>query len=336
MISGYAQNGQSVEALNSFSQMQLAGVQPDSKTFACLLSACANLAAFEQGVSIHGVVIRSGFQSVVLVENALIDMYAKCGYLEKARGSFDKIPQRNLVSWNVMISGYALNGCGKEAVELFEQMQQSGISPNDVTFISVLCVCCHAGLVGEGQQYFDSMTRYDHIKPTMEHYIFMVDLLGRAGLLDKAEDFINKMPIQPNASVWRILLGACRVHRNVEIGEHVAEQLFEMDPLNAANYVVMSSIYLSAGRWEDAENVRRMMKERGIKKMPGCSWIEVKQQVHLFHVGDESPTHTQTQTIYETLEKPSMHINVIGYLSDTKFALHDAVDVYKDQILCNT
>ncbi|XP_059072783.1 pentatricopeptide repeat-containing protein At3g16610 [Cryptomeria japonica] len=299
LISGCAQNGQSEEALNLFGQMQLAGVQPDSKAFATALSACANLADMEQGMLFHETIIRSGFLPSVLVENALIDMYAKCGNLDKARDLFDKMHQRNLVSWNVMISGYAIHGRGKEALQIFEQMQQFGTTPSDVTFVSILCACCHAGLVDEGQQYFDSMTEFYHITPSMEHYVFMVDLLGRAGLLNKAEDFIHKMEMHHAASLWRCLLGACGIHKNVEIGERAAGHLYELDPNNGANYVLMSNIYLAAGRWEDAENVRRMMKNRSIKKMPGYSWIEVDKQVHVFRSGNK--LHAQTPNIIEDI-----------------------------------
>eukprot|EP01018_Ginkgo_biloba_P000442 Gb_36920 [translate_table: standard] len=286
MIAGYSQNGHHEEALNLFQQMQLSGMKPNSKTFASVLPAYANLAALEQGMEIHEEIIRSGFQSDVFVGNALVDMYAKCGSIEKARDLFDKMHHRDIISWTAMISGYAMHGCGKEAVELFEQMQHSGIKPNHVTLVSVLSACCHAGLVDEGQKYFDCMMKHYQITPTMEHYSCMVDLLGRAGHLDEAQDFINKMPIKPDATVWGCLLGACRIHNNIELGECMAEHLFELDPENAAPYVLLSNIYAAAGRWDGIEKVRKMMKDRSVKKMPGYSWIEVNKQVHAFLVGD--------------------------------------------------
>eukprot|EP01018_Ginkgo_biloba_P002747 Gb_11036 [translate_table: standard] len=208
MIAGYVQNGQGLKALKFFRQMELAGVKPNLKTFVSVLPACAELAALEQGVDIHENITRSGFKSDVFVESALVDMYAKCGSLEKARDVFDKMNQRNAISWTAMIGGYAMHGCANEALELFEQMQHFGKKPDHVTLVCVLSACCHAGLVDEGRQYFDCMSQYYHITPTMEHYGCMVDLLGRAGRLDEAQDFVNSMSIKPDATVWRCLLGA--------------------------------------------------------------------------------------------------------------------------------
>eukprot|EP01018_Ginkgo_biloba_P002616 Gb_35467 [translate_table: standard] len=331
MIAGYAQNGQGVEALKFFRQMQLAGVKPDPKTFSSVLPACANLAALEQGMDIHEEIIRSGFQSDIFVVNALLDMYAKCGIIEKARDLFDKMHQRNAVSWTAMIAGYAMHGCGNEALKLFEQMQHSGINPNHVTLVSVLSACCHAGLVDEGRRYFDCMSRYYHIIPVMEHYRCMVDLLGRAGRLNEAQDFINKMPIKPDSIVWVCLLSACRKYKNMELGESVAEHLFELNPKNATPYVLLSNMYAAAGRWDDIENVRRMMKDRRIKKTPGCSWIEVNKQVHVFLVGDR--LHPQTHKIYAKLERLSGQMNAAGYVPDTRFALNDVEEEQKEQFV---
>eukprot|EP01018_Ginkgo_biloba_P002434 Gb_04611 [translate_table: standard] len=253
MIAGCAQNGHGVEALELFRQMQLENLKPDSKTLASVLPACANLTALEQGMEIHERLIRSGFQCDVFVESALVDMYAKCGSIEQARHLFDKMHQRNIVSWTAIMAGYAMHGCAKEALKLFEQMQHSGMNPDHVTLVCVLSACCHAGLVDKGRQYFNRMSQSYHITPTMEHYGCMVDLLGRAGLLAEAQDFINKMPIKPDISVWGCLLGACRVHNNVELGERVADCLFELNPTNAAPYVVLSNIYAAAGRWDGIE-----------------------------------------------------------------------------------
>jgi pentatricopeptide repeat protein len=211
-------------------------------------------------------------------------MYAKCGNLEKAREVFDKIHKPVVASWNMIIAGYAMHGCGKEALELFEQMQHSGTKPDTVTLLSVLSACCHAGLVDEGQHHFHCMSTLYHITPEMEHYGCMVDLLGRAGLLDEANDFINKMPIKPDATVWRCFLGACRTHINVELGEYVAERLIELDPDNASPYVLLSNIYAAAGKWDGLKKMRKMMKDRKVEKQPGCSWINVDKNVYTFNV----------------------------------------------------
>jgi pentatricopeptide repeat protein len=286
MVAGYVQNGQSVKALELFQQMQLEDVKPDSNTFASVLSACADLAALEQGMEIHEEIVRSEFQSNLFVANALVDMYAKSGNVGKARDLFDNMHQRDVVSWTTMIAGYAMHGCAKEALKLFQQMQKFDVKPNRATLVCVLSACCHAGLVDEGRQYFDCMSKSYHIVPSMEHYGCMVDLLVRAGQLIEAQNFINRMPIKPDATVWGCLLAGCRIHNNIELAECVAECLFELDPKNAAPYVLLSNMYAAVGRGDGIEMVRRMMKERGVEKMPGCSWIEINKQVHVFLIGD--------------------------------------------------
>ncbi|XP_057868481.2 pentatricopeptide repeat-containing protein At5g39350 [Cryptomeria japonica] len=285
MIAGYAQKGWGEEALRIFQQMLLAGILPNAKTFACVLPACADLVALEQGMGIHEQVIRSGFKSDVIVTTALIDMYAKCGRLHIARHLFDRMHKRDVVSWTAVIAGYAMHGRAHEALSLFEQMKQSGIHPNHVTLLCVLSACCHAGLVNQGWQYFKCISEYYHITPKIEHYGCMVDLIGRAGHLHGAQQFVTNMPIKPDAFVWRCLLGACVMHSNVELGEFAAEQLFELKPTDAAPYVLLSNIYAVFGRWDDIEKIRKMMRDRGVKKTPGCSWIEVNKHVHAFVTG---------------------------------------------------
>eukprot|EP01018_Ginkgo_biloba_P008462 Gb_26311 [translate_table: standard] len=333
MISGYADNGYFDEALKLFRQMQVTGMEPNSVTFACVLSTCANLAALHEGKEVHGDVIRSGFQYDIVVGNALVDMYAKCGSIEYARNVFDKMRRRVVVSWNAMIGGYAMHGCGKQALQLFEQMKYRGIKPDHVTFIGVLSACCHAGLLDDGWHYFHCMSRDYDITPSLAHYGCMVDLLGRTGCLEDAEDFINKMPIKPGVAVWRSLLGACRIHANIELGERVAGRLFESDPENAGHYVLLSNIYAAAGRWDDVEKVRKMMKEMGIEKVPGCSWIEVDNKVYTFFVGDRS--YPQKQEICVMLERLSGQMKEAGYVPETNFVLHDVEEEQKEHILCH-
>eukprot|EP01018_Ginkgo_biloba_P034533 Gb_39697 [translate_table: standard] len=331
MIQGYAQNGYFDQALKLFRQMQLKRVRPDSDTFATVLPTCAHLATLGHGKAVHGDIIKSGFQSGVFVESALVDMYAKCGSLEDARKVFDEMNEKNTVSWTAMIVGYAIHGCGKEALQLFEQMQQAGANPDHVTFVGVLSACCHAGLVDDGWEYFDRMTRDYHITPLLEHYRCMIDVLGRAGHLNEAHDFIEKMPIKPDAAVWGSLLGACTIHNNIELGESVAKRLFELDSKNAAHYVLLSNIYAAAGRWDNIEKVRRMMKHRWVEKMPGCSWIEVNNRMHAFLIGDRS--HTQMQEIYAKLACLSGQMKELGYVAETRFVLHDVEEEQKEHIL---
>eukprot|EP01018_Ginkgo_biloba_P019043 Gb_02373 [translate_table: standard] len=321
MIAGYSQSGYANEALKLFNQMQVTGIKPDSITIVKVLPTCVQLATLQQGECIHGYAIRSGFESDIFVGTALIDMYAKCGSLKTARHVFDKMSKRNIASWNAMISGYGIHGNCDDALALYLQMQESNIKPNDITFVCVLSACSHAGLVDEGRKYFACMSQDYYITPRMEHYACIVDLLGRAGCLDEAQDFIQNMPLEPGSSVWGALLGACRIHCNIELGELVAERIFDLEPDNAGYYVLLSNIYAAAGRWDGVAKVRTMMKDRGLKKTPGCSLIEVNNRVHAFLVGDRS--HPQSELIYETLDLLYGQMKEGGYVPNTKFALHD-------------
>eukprot|EP01018_Ginkgo_biloba_P019525 Gb_02229 [translate_table: standard] len=330
MIAGYAQNGQANEALTLFNQMQLAGIKLDLGTMLSVLPACAHLAALQQGKWIHGYIIRSEFQSEV-VWTALIDMYAKCGAIENAWRLFIKMSTRDVVSWNAMIAGYGMHGYGQDALALFSQMLQTDIKPNDISFICILSACSHAGMVEEGRQCFDCMIQDYFITPSVEHYACMVDLLGRAGHLEEAHNLIKSMPLEPGASVWGALLGACRICCNIELGECVAERLLELEPEKAGRYVLLSNIYAAAGRWEDVGKVRTMMKERGVQKTPGCSLIEVHNRVHSFRVGDRS--HPQSEKIYAMLETLTGQIKEAGYVPNTNFVLHDVEEELKENML---
>eukprot|EP01018_Ginkgo_biloba_P001961 Gb_38292 [translate_table: standard] len=331
MIAGYTQNGLGEEALKFFCQMQSVGSKLDQFTFSSALRACATLAAMEQGNRIYACIIKNGFESDVFVGSSLVDMYSKCGRIEDACKIFDTMHERNVVSWNAMITGYAQHGLGKQAIELFEQMQQAGIKPSHITFIGVLFACSHVGLVAEGFHYFDIMSQDYGITPSVEHYTCMVDLLGRAGHLLEAESFIYKMPFEPGAVVWRALLGACRVHGNMELGKRAAEYSIKLEPQEAATYVLLSNIYASAGRWDDVVKVRNMMKDQGVIKEPGRSWIEVKNRVHEFIAEDRS--HPRKEEIYAMLEILIGQMKMAGYVPDTKFVLHDLEPEQKEPYL---
>eukprot|EP01018_Ginkgo_biloba_P011245 Gb_34297 [translate_table: standard] len=331
MIAGYAQNGYAKEALTFFHEMQLAGIKPDSVTMVSVIPALAHLAALQQGKLIHAYSIRRQFDSDVILETALIDMYAKCGNIEIARQVFDKMSEINVVSWSAMIAGYGMHGRGEDAIALFSQMQEIGMKPDHITFTCLLCACSHAGLVDEGWKYFDCMSQDYEITPSVEHYACMVDLLGRAGHLDEAQNFIRNMPFEPSARVWGALLGACRIHHDIELGECVAERLFDLKPDNDGIYVLLSNIYATAGRWDDVAKVRTMMKDRGLLKTPGCSFIEVNNTVHAFLVGDRS--HPQSQKIYATLDTLLEQMKAAGYVPDTDFVLHDVEEEVKEHLL---
>eukprot|EP01018_Ginkgo_biloba_P020997 Gb_22288 [translate_table: standard] len=332
VVVGYTQNGHYDEALKLFQQMELAGMKPDSVTIASVLPACTYIAVLQQGKEIHDYIIRRGLDSDVFVGNALIDMYAKCGSIEEARQVFDKMPQRDVVSWSAIIAGYGMHGHGKVALSLFYQMELTGMKPDHITFVAVLSACSHAGMVNEGRQYFDSMSRVYHITPRLEHYTCLVDILGRAGCLDEALDIIQKMPFEPSAGVWGALLGACRIHCNIDLAERVAEHLFNLEPNKSGYYVLLSNIYAVTGRWDDVAKVRTMMKKKGVKKAPGCSWVEAQNRVHAFVVGDKS--HPQSTKIYEILESLAREMEKAGYVAKTNFVLHDVEEEEKEHIIC--
>eukprot|EP01018_Ginkgo_biloba_P030832 Gb_14950 [translate_table: standard] len=321
MITGYAKCG-SIEA---------ARVKPDMITMVSLFSACAHLAALQQGKCIHDYVIRSGFEFDVSVGTALVDMYAECENIEIACLLFDKMCEKDVVSWNVMVAGYGMHGYGKHVISLFGQMQRAGMKPDSISFVGLLSACSHAGLVDEGWKIFNNMSRDYCITPIMEHYTCMVDLLGRAGLLDEAQGFIKKLPIEPDACVWGALLGACRIPCNVELEKLVSECLLDLDPNNAGNYALLSNIYDAAAMWDDVAKVRAMLKYMELEKSPGCSWIKIKNRVHTFLVGDRS--HSQSEKIYAMLESLAGQMKEAGYVPDMSFVLYDVEEEEKEQIL---
>eukprot|EP01018_Ginkgo_biloba_P004259 Gb_29466 [translate_table: standard] len=331
MLVGYAQHGHCEKALVLFDKMRQAGVQPDQFTFATVIRSCAGLPALQQGKQIHAHIIKSGNESDFILQNALIDLYAKSGIMENAHQVFDSMSQRDVISWTAIIVGYGKHGHAAQAIRFFELMNHADVKPNLVTFIGVLSACSHAGLVDEGRYYFDSMIQDHFITPTVDHYACMVDLFGRAGRLNEAYDFISKMPIKPNAVVWGALLGACRVHVNMELGQYAANHLYELEPEDAGTYVALSNIYAAAGRWEDAGKVRKMMKDRGVTKEPGCSWIEVNNKVHVFFLGDTS--HSRTKEIYAMLERLAGQMKEAGYVPGTNLVLHDVDEEQKQGIL---
>jgi pentatricopeptide repeat protein len=332
IIGGYSQNSHHHEALAFFIEMQVHGIKPDSITMVGVLHACSNLMALEQGKQIHGYAIRNGFESVA-IGNAFVDLYAKCGHIGIAQQVFDKVSSRDVVSWNAMILAHGIHGQGADALALFSLMRQTGIKPDHITFTAVLTACSHAALVNQGRQYFESMKSDYDLAPKLEQYSCLIDLLGRAGHLHEAYDIINNMPLEPDANVWGALLGACRIHYDIELGEQVAKQLFELEPNNAGNYVLLSNIYAKACRWEDVVKVRTMMRERGVKKQPGCSSVEVHREVHTFLVGDR--THPQSEKIYAMLETLYGQMMKSGYVPNTNLVLHDVEEEVKENILCS-
>lgn len=332
MISCCSQHGKDLEALELFKEMQTAGVKPNLVTIPCLLPACGNIAALMHGKAAHGFSLRRGISDDVYVGSALIDMYANCGRIQAARCCFDGMPNRNLVCWNAMMSGYAMHGKAKEVVEIFHLMQRTKQKPDFISFTCILSACSHSGLTEEGRYYFDSMSREHGVEARVEHYACMVTLLGRAGKLDDAYSIIRKMPFKPDACVWGALLSSCRVHHNMSLAEVAANELFQLEPSNPGNYILLSNIYASKGKWHEVDKVRDMMKCMGLRKNPGCSWIEVKNKVYMLLAGDKS--HPQMAQIIEKMDKLSMEMKKSGYSPITDFVLQDVEDQEKEHILC--
>lgn len=331
MLIGYAHNEHSASTLKLFFEMLGLRIEPDQFTFTSVLQACIILATLETGKQIHAHIVKARQEACVVVGTSLVDMYAKCGNLTESHKVFNRMPERNTISWTAMIGGYAQHGQGKEALELFKQMQQEGIQPNHVTFLCVLSACSNMGLVDEGCYHFDSMTQVYGIKPEMEHYACMVDILGRSGELVAAQKFIADIPFPPSTLVWQSLLGACRIHGNLELAEWAAECILKVNPKHSSTYVLLSNMYATNGKWNDVEKIRNMMKDKGVVKEPGCSWIEVKNKMHTFYVRDRS--HPCTEQIYAKLEELTMLMKCAGYVPDTNFVLHDVEEEQKENFL---
>ncbi|KAG6479776.1 hypothetical protein ZIOFF_063250 [Zingiber officinale] len=332
MIAGYVQWKNPNEALRLFRDMETTGMQPNEVTVVAVLAACADLGELDLAKRIHAFAMQCSLhKNNVRVCNTLIDMYIKCGCLQLARQVFDEMAERTVVSWSAMIGGHAMHGQAEEALELFSKMEEASVEPNAVTFVGLLHACSHIGLLQEGRQFFRSMTQDYGIVPEIEHYGCMVDLLSRAGLLEEAREFINKMPIEPNSVVWGALLGGAKVHKNIKMGEEAIHNLMELDPRNDGYYVVLSNIYADAERWEDVAKIRRMMKDRGLKKTPGWSTISLDGVVHSFVAGESD--HPQIEEIHRSLDELLEKLRHRGYVPDTSAVLLDMDEKNKERVL---
>ncbi|XP_021726500.1 pentatricopeptide repeat-containing protein At5g04780-like [Chenopodium quinoa] len=331
MITAYSQFGLGEEALKIYKEMQAIGVLPDPFACSALLNACANLSAYEQGKQMHVHVLKLGYMSDTFAGNSLVNMYAKCGCIDDATLSFSRLSEKGIVSWSAIIGGLAQHGHGKEALRLFDQMVEDGVCPNHVTLVSVLCACSHTGMVEETKEYFQSMERLYGIKPTQEHYACMIDILGRAGKLDEALELVNKMPYEANGAVWGALLGAAKIHKNVELGQRAAEKLFALEPDKSGTHILLANLYASAGMWQNVSEMRKMMKETKVKKEPGMSWVEVKDKIHTFIVGDNS--HPRSVEIYAKLNEIKDLMMKEGYVPMLETDLHDVEQSEKELLL---
>lgn len=332
MIGGYTHTSDYKEALMLFRQMLQSNIEPNDVTFLSVLPACAYLGALDLGKWIHAYIDKNHQKlNNVSLWTSLIDMYAKCGNIKAAEQVFDGMGYKTLASWNAMISGLAMHGKADKALSLFSRMIGEGLQPDDITFVGVLSACNHAGLLDIGRQYFNAMIQDYKISPKLQHYGCMVDLLGRAGLFDEAEALLKTMEMKPDAAIWTSLLGACRVHGRLELGESVAKHLLELEPENPGAYVLLSNMYAGAGRWDDVATIRTRLNDKGMKKVPGCSSIEVGSVVHEFLVGDK--VHPQSKHIYEMLDEIDALLEKSGFVPDTSEVLYDMDEEWKEGAL---
>lgn len=288
LISGYTQNHNANEAIALFHRMQLHNVQPDEIAILAVLSACADLGALELGEWIHNYIEKHKLRKIVPLCNALIDMYAKSGNITNALHVFENMKHKTVVTWTTMMAGLALHGLGKEALRMFSHMEKARVKPNEVTFIAILSACSHVGLVGLSRDYFTSMGSKYGIKPKIEHYGCMIDLLGRAGYLQEAKELVSWMPFEANAAIWGSLLAAATRCSDAELAAEALHHLIKLEPHNSGNYSLLSNTYASLGRWSEARMVRKAMRDTGVEKMPGVSFIEVNNRVYEFIAGDKS------------------------------------------------
>jgi len=331
-ITGYAQNGLASEAIDAFNMMgECRTIIPNQGTWVSILPAYSRIGAVQQGMKVHGRLIKNCLYLDVFVATCLIDMYGECGRLEDAMSLFYEIPQETSVPWNAIISSLGIHGRGEEALQLFKDMLAEGVKADHITFVALLSACSHSGLVDEGQWCFELMQNDCGVKPNLKHYGCMVDLFGRAGYLEKAYNLVNNMPIQADASIWGALLAACRIHGNAELGTVALNRLLEVDSENVGYYVLLSNIYANVGKWEGAVKVRSLARERGLRKTPGWSSVVVGSAVEVFYAGNQ--THPQCKEIYKELRVLNVKMKALGYVPDYSFVLQDVEEDEKEQIL---
>ncbi|MBA0832964.1 hypothetical protein Goarm_017313 [Gossypium armourianum] len=331
MIAAYAQTHCIDQAFDLFVKMRENGVRPNQVTMTTMLSLCAETGALDMGKWVHTVIDRQAVEMDTILKTALLEMYAKCGDIDGAWKLFREVKDRDIGMWNTMMAGLGMHGCGKEALELFSEMEREGVRPNDVTFIGLLNACSHAGLVEEGKLIFEKMVHAFALVPKIEHYGCMVDLLGRAGLLDEAYGIIKSLPIRANSIIWSALLAACKLHHNTVLGEMAARQLVYLEPQNCGYNVSISNIYAVANRWNDVAEVRKAMKNKGMRKEPGLSCIEVNGYVHEFIMGDKA--HPEIEKINDMVSEMGNKLKEAGYMADTSAVLRNIDEEEKETAL---
>ncbi|WCJ25803.1 Pentatricopeptide repeat (PPR) superfamily protein [Euphorbia peplus] len=331
MIAGYVENCRAEDGLRLFRRMVGFGIRPNSSSLSSLLLGCSELSALQLGRQFHQIVCKSPLSSDVTAGTSLISMYCKCGDLDDAWKLFIELPRKDVVTWNAMICGYAQHGQGERGLSLFDEMKKEGIRPDWITFIGILLSCNHTGFVDLGIKYFDCMASDYKVETRVEHYICMVDLLGRAGKLEKAVDLIKRMPFRPHVAIFATLLGACRIHKDIDTAEFAAKNLLNLEPTSATGYVQLANLYATLNQWDDVARVWRSMKSKRVVKTPGYSWLEVKSVVHKFRSGDMA--HSELDSIHEKLDELEKKMKVAGYVPDLEFALHNVGEEQRERLL---
>nr|UPT49040.1 pentatricopeptide repeat protein AaPPR1421 [Agave angustifolia] len=323
LISGYAQMGCEGEAVALFKRALEAGLQPNDFTYSCVLRACGVLTLLEFGSQIHCRCVKSSYDSSPFVGSSLISLYSKCGLVDFSYKVFDEMPERNLGAWNAVLIASAQHGHTDTAFNRFREMEHSSSHPpNFITFLCLLTACSHAGLVEEGKRYFAMMSEQHGIQPGPQHYATIVDLLSRAGKLKEAMDVISQMPIPPTESVWGALLTGCRLHNDTETAAFAAEKLFETGSTSSGAHMLLTNAYAAAGRYAEAARARKAMRDKGVRKETGLSWLETTGgAVHTFVSGDRS--HARSEEIYEALKMVGEKMEKAGYVADTSSVLRD-------------
>ncbi|CAL2248494.1 unnamed protein product [Prunus armeniaca] len=333
LIASFARRDQVFESLHSFRRMQGEGMRFSWVTLTTILPVCGRLTALHCGKEIHAQIVKSTKRPDVPVLNSLIDMYAKSGEIDYCKRVFERMQSKDLTSWNTLLTGYANNGLIEEGMKLFDRMIESGVRPDGVTFIALLSGCSHAGLTDEGRRLFNKMKLVYGVSPTVEHYACLVDLLGRAGRIKEALDVVERMPMKPTGSIWGSLLNSCRLQGNVSLAEFAAKELFELEPTNPGNYVMLSNVYANAGMWNDVNRVRELMKHRGIRKDAGCSWLQIRNRIHTFLAGGgfEFRNSAEFKKVWNELTDA---MKEVGYILDTSVVLHDVNEETKAMWVC--
>lgn len=331
MVAGYVQNELYEEALILFRRGQVVGLKHNQFTISSVVCACAGLAALIEGKQVHAILWKTGFGSNLFIASSLVDMYAKCGSIREAYIVFSGVEEKNTVLMNSMMSSFAKHARSIEAMVLYEKMQQMGMSPNEVTFMCVLSACSHVGSVEKGRKYFDLMIKEHNLLPNVLHYGCMVDILGRAGQINEACDVITQMPFDATVSMWGSLLSSCRNHGNLDLAEMAAAKLFEIEPENAGNHVLLSNLYAANKKWEEVARARKVLKDSKAKKEKGRSWIEIKDKVHSFMVGERH--HPRIADVCLKLDSMMEEMEEMGYRVETENDLHDVDSGRKRELL---